>query len=76
MYTKAFPYNNDVIFYFDTYDNKYVAKGRSLAWRTNNPELVHSRSAIKQRPIGSCGRIAIFSSPSHKEKKLSMNGFT
>jgi len=31
MYTKAFPYNDDVIFYFDMYDNKYVAKEGALA---------------------------------------------
>lgn len=70
MYTKAFPYNDDVIFYYDMYDNKYVAKGRTFAWRTNNPGLVHSRSTIKQRPIGSCGQVAIFSSPSQGEKAL------
>lgn len=70
MYKKAFAYDEHVIFYFDMYDNKYVAKGGSLAWRTNNPGLINSHAAVKQRSIGSCGNIAIFSSPSQGEKAL------
>ena len=70
MYIKAFSHDDDIIFYFDGYDNKYVAKGGTLAWRTNNPGLVHSHSTSRPHSIGACGQTSIFSSPQLGEKAL------
>lgn len=63
MFKKAFPYDDGVIFYFDKFDNKHVAKGGGLAWRLNIPGLIHSRSgvALKNGSIGSYQKYAIFS---------------
>ena len=61
MFKKAHAYNNDVIFYFDDYDHKYVAQNGSLAWRLNNPGLLHVRSLKEHSNIGSCDTYAIFS---------------
>ncbi len=62
MYLQAFRYNDDVIFYFDSSGNKYVATGGNLAWRINNPGLIRSRSGFSrsQGSIGCCGPYAIF----------------
>lgn len=37
---KAYRYDDEIVFYFDAFDNKYVAQGGSLAWRLNNPGLL------------------------------------
>lgn len=63
MFKKAHAYNNNVIFYFDAYDHKYVAQNGSLAWRLNNPGLLHIRSLKEHSNIGSCDTYAIFSFP-------------
>lgn len=62
MYKKAFYFDDDVIFYFDKYDRKYVAEGGSLAWRLNNPALLtsHSLAKVSHRAIGSYHKLAIF----------------
>lgn len=62
MFKKAFSYDDSTVFYFDRHDNKYVAKGGSLAWRLNNPGLVSSHNAIAKefRSIGSYKQHAIF----------------
>jgi len=70
MYLRAFSYDDDIIFYFDRYGNKYVAKGGSLAWRTNNPGLVPLHAMPTLRSIGACGQIAIFSSLQQGERAL------
>ena len=70
MYKKAIAYDSEVIFYFDAYGNKYVAKGGSLAWRTNNPGLIHSHSILHPQSIGACGQIAIFPSYIQGERAL------
>ncbi|GAB4228497.1 MAG: hypothetical protein Tsb0021_05880 [Chlamydiales bacterium] len=70
MYIKALSHDDDIIFYFDGYDNKYVTKGGTLAWRTNNPGLVHSHSSSMPHSIGACGQTSIFSSPLQGEKTL------
>jgi hypothetical protein len=44
MYKSAYKYDEDIIFYFDEWGNKYVASGGSLAWRIKNPGLIHNRS--------------------------------
>lgn len=57
MFTRAYTNDGKTIFYFDMASNKYVASGGSLAWRLNNPGLVH-----KGRSIGHFNRYAIFAS--------------
>ena len=73
MYRFAYKYNEEVIFYFDSAGNKYVATGGNLAWRINNPGLVSSHSHFSRAngAIGSCGRYAIFSDPLDGRKALS-----
>jgi hypothetical protein len=60
---KAYRYNDEIIFYFDAFDNKYVAKGGSLAWRLNNPGLLlsHSLHTFGYQSIGAYHQYAIFS---------------
>jgi hypothetical protein len=72
MYKVAYKYNDDVVFYFDSAGNKYVATGGSLAWRINNPGLVHNRTLFsrKLKAIGSFGPYAIFSHPQEGRKAL------
>lgn len=72
MFKKAFPYDDEVVFYFDKFDNKFVANGGSLAWRLNNPGLIHSRSgvAVKNGSIGSYQKYAIFPDLNQGEKAL------
>lgn len=73
MYKLAYKYDESHIFYFDVNGNKYVASGGNLAWRINNPGLVHTHShfAGNNRSIGSCGKFAIFEEPQHGRKALS-----
>lgn len=72
MYRFAYKYSDEVIFYFDSAGNKYVASGGNLAWRINNPGLVssHSHFARANGSIGSCERYAIFSNPLDGRKAL------
>lgn len=65
MYRTAHAHDEKVIFYLDSAGNKYVASGGSLAWRLNNPGLVH-RSGWFSRDHDSIGHFdhyAIFSNP-------------
>jgi len=73
VYRLAYRYSKEIIFYFDSAGNKYVASGGNLAWRINNPGLLHSRSHFSRKygSIGSCGSYAIFSSPRDGRKALS-----
>lgn len=59
---KAYRYD-ELIFYFDAFDNKYVASGGSLAWRSNNPGLLlsHSLHRMGYYAIGAHHQYAIFS---------------
>ncbi|MGA8163970.1 MAG: hypothetical protein WB791_02970 [Waddliaceae bacterium] len=72
MFLRATAYNENVIFYFDWADNKYVAVGGTLAWRLNNPGLVHSHSgvALKNGAIGTFQKFAIFPNSTLGEKAL------
>jgi hypothetical protein len=60
---KAYGYDDEIVFYFDAFDNKYVAKGGSLAWRLNNPGLLSSHSLHRTgySAIGAYHQYAIFS---------------
>ncbi len=51
--------------YIDAYDRKYAAKNGSVAWRINNPGLIHHHchSARKNGSIGVWEKYAIFSNP-------------
>ncbi len=73
MYRLAYKYSDEVIFYFDSVGNKYVAMGGNLSWRLNNPGLIrsHSHFARKNGSIGSCGCYAIFSCPEDGRMALS-----
>lgn len=70
MYKAAYKYNYEVVFYFDSAGNKYAATGGSLAWRINNPGLVHSHTHFSRRlgSIASFGPYAIFSHPQEGRK--------
>ncbi|MBN4067240.1 hypothetical protein JYU14_04065 [Simkania negevensis] len=61
-FVKSIQSNESTQVYFDEFDNKYIRKGGSLAWRCNNPGLVHSHSNIARRhgPIGHCGQYPVF----------------
>ena len=63
MYKAAYKYSDQVVFYFDSAGNKYVATGGSLACRINNPGLVHSHTHFSRKlgSIGNFGPYAIFS---------------
>lgn len=60
---KAYRYDDEIVFYFDAFDNKYVAQGGSLAWRLNNPGLLlsHSLHRTGYSAIGAYHQYAIFS---------------
>ena len=60
---KADRFDDDIVFYFDAFDNKYVAHGGSLAWRLNNPGLLlsHSLHRTGYNAIGAYHQYAIFS---------------
>lgn len=61
-FVKSIQSSNSVQIYFDSFDNKHIRKGGTLAWRCNNPGLVHSRSntSTKHRSIGHCGQFSVF----------------
>ena len=73
MYKAAYSQDGNIVFYLDSAGNKYAATGGSLAWRLNNPGLVHSASRFfsKQGSIGHFGRYAIFASPENGRAALS-----
>jgi hypothetical protein len=60
---KAYRYDDEIVFYFDAFDNKHVASRGSLAWRLNNPGLLlsHSLHKISYQSIGAYHQYAIFS---------------
>ena len=62
MYRTAHARDEEFIFYLDLAGNKYVASGGSLAWRLNNPGLVHRSGWFSrdQDSIGHFGHYAIF----------------
>ena len=62
---KAYRYDDEIVFYFDIFDNKYVARGGSLASKLNNPGLLlsHSVHCTEYRAIGSHHQYAIFRDP-------------
>ena len=65
MFKKACKHDEDIVFYFDAWGNKYVATGGTLAWRLRNPGLIHkrTRAAIANGSIGSYDGFAIFAEP-------------
>ncbi len=65
MYRIAHANNDKIVFYLDSSGNKYVASGGSLAWRLNNPGLVHRSGwfSREQDSIGHFSHYAIFSNP-------------
>lgn len=73
MHRFAYKYNEEVIFYFDSVGNKYIATGGNLAWRINNPGLISSHSHFSRAngSIECCGCYAIFSDPLDGRKALS-----
>lgn len=73
MYKAAYSQDGNIVFYLDSTGNKYAATGGSLAWRLNNPGLVHSASRFfsGQGSIGHFGRYAIFASPENGRAALS-----
>src|SRR3990167_6739091 len=72
MYKKACYFDDDIVFYFDEFDRKYVAEGGALAWRLNNPGLLTSHSVEKvfHRAIGSYHQLAIF--PDYRTGKVAL----
>src|SRR3989344_973647 len=74
MYKAAYSQDGNIVFYLDSAGNKYAATGGSLAWRLNNPGLVHNASRFFSRQggsIGHFGRYAIFASPENGREALS-----
>ena len=73
MYRAAYSQDGNIDFYMDSAGNKYVAIGGSLAWRLNNPGLVHSASRFfsRQGSIGYFGHYAIFATPESGREALS-----
>ena len=49
MFKQAYRFDDQTVFHFDAYDNKHVAKGGSLAWRLNNPGLLHAHEPFVQK---------------------------
>lgn len=75
MYKEAHRFDEETLFYFDHYGNKYVAKGGPLSWRLNNPGLLHAHDSIV-RKIGIIGAqfpYAIFSTPRQGGKALRLS---
>lgn len=72
MFKIACKYDKDVVFYFDTWGNKHVATGGTLAWRLRNPGLIHkrTRAASINDSIGSYDDLAIFAQPEHGFRAL------
>lgn len=73
MYKTAYSQDGSIVFYLDSAGNKYAATGGSLAWRLNNPGLIHSASRFFLRlgSIGHFGRYAIFATPEQGIEALS-----
>lgn len=73
MYRAAYSQDGNIVFYMDSAGNKYAAIGGSLAWRLNNPGLVHSASRFfsRQGSIGYFGHYAIFATPESGREALS-----
>jgi hypothetical protein len=73
MYRAAYSQNGSIVFYLDSAGNKYAAIGGSLAWRLNNPGLVHSASRFffRQGTLGHFGHYAIFATPENGREALS-----
>ncbi|NGX43540.1 MAG: hypothetical protein K940chlam7_01838 [Chlamydiae bacterium] len=59
MYRLAYRCGDEKIVYYDLAGNKYIASGGNLAWRINNPGLVHSHSHFS-RSHGSIGSLGPF----------------
>ncbi len=72
MYRAAYSQGGEIIFYLDCSGNKYAASGGSLAWRLNNPGLVHSSSRCHfgRDVIGHFDRYAIFNNPEKGHEAL------
>lgn len=64
MFIKAYPFDRERVFYFDQENKKYIARGGSLAWRYNNPGLLHYYDPQAQHlgVIGTSFPYLIFSS--------------
>lgn len=62
MFIHFFCFNEDIIFYFDSSDNKWIAQGGSIAWRTNNPGLLQAHQLIRHASIAHHHRVAILPS--------------
>lgn len=74
MYRTAYSQDGSTVFYLDSAGNKYATIGGSLAWRLNNPGLVHNASRFFSRQggsIGRFGRYAIFATPENGREALS-----
>jgi hypothetical protein len=71
MFKSAHAHDDGTVFYFDEMGNKYAAIGGSLAWRINNPGLVHSHCSRKFGSIGNLGHYAIFPDPQNGREALS-----
>lgn len=71
-FIKSIQSSKSVQIYFDTFDNKHVRRGGTLAWRCNNPGLVHSHShvAAQHRAIGHCGQYPVFADIATGRKAL------
>jgi hypothetical protein len=73
MYRAAYRHDEETVIYFDAFDNKWVAKGNSLSWRTNNPGLLYTREiglTHNASVIGKHHHIAIFCSAREGVKAL------
>jgi hypothetical protein len=72
VYRLAYTCSDEKIVYYDSVGNKYIAFGGNLAWRINNPGLVHSHSHFSgsRGSIGSCGPYSIFSTPQQGRQAL------
>jgi hypothetical protein len=72
MYRAAYSQDGNVVYYLDSVGNKYVAVGGNLAWRLNNPGLVHTggRFFPMKGAIGHFGHYAIFATPENGREAL------
>jgi hypothetical protein len=73
IFILAYAEDAEHIAYFDSYGNKYIARGGTLAWRINNPGLLLSRSHVagQNGSIGSYNSYAIFANPEKGHQALS-----
>jgi hypothetical protein len=72
MYKAAHTQDGNIVFYLDPTGNKYAATGGNLAWRLNNPGLVHTTSRLfsRQGSIGHFDHYAIFPTPEKGREAL------